>query len=115
MFRKALGGIYTLAFVSFGLQITGLIGARGILPLSLHLSRISDSYGPARYWDFPTVFWFNSSDLALKLVCAAGVLLSILVVAGYFERAALIGCWSLYLSLLTAGQDLMAFHWKLML
>ena len=49
------------------------------------------------------------------LVCAAGVLLSILVVAGYFERAALIGCWALYLSLTTAGQDFMSFQWDILL
>src|SRR4051794_33355607 len=115
MFLRALGGIYAIAFVSFGFQATGLIGSHGILPLTLYLSRVSESFGAVRYWDFPTVFWLSSSDLAIKLGCAAGAVLSILVVAGRLQRPALFGCWALYLSLTTAGQDFMSFQWDILL
>ena len=59
LFLKALGAIYALAFVSMGLQVAGLIGSRGILPLPLYLARISESFGISRYWNFPTVFWIS--------------------------------------------------------
>ena len=32
VFLKALALIYFIAFLSFGMQVTGLIGQRGILP-----------------------------------------------------------------------------------
>jgi lipase maturation factor 1 len=115
LFSKALGAIYGIAFLSLWSQITGLIGSQGILPIGLYLSRISESFGASRYWNFPTVFWIGSSDLALTLVCAAGVLFSILLIAGILERAALIACWALYLSLTTAGQDFLSFQWDILL
>src|SRR5437773_10433579 len=114
-FLKALGAIYAIAFVSLWVQITGLIGSRGILPLPVYLSRISEAFGAARYWSFPTVFWVNSSDLALKLVCATGVVFAILLMAGYLERISGIVCWALYLSLMTAGQDFLSFQWDTLL
>jgi hypothetical protein len=115
LFRKMLGAIYAIAFLSLYLQIAGLIGSRGILPLRLYLARISEAFGAGRYWSFPTVFWIASSDFALKAVCAAGVAFSILLMAGYAERVALIVCWALYLSLTVAGQDFMSFQWDILL
>src|ERR1051325_10553137 len=37
LFIKALGIIYCIAFASLGIQITGLIGSRGILPVADYL------------------------------------------------------------------------------
>ena len=115
LFLKVLGAIYGVAFFSLATQIVGLIGSRGILPVSLYLSRISETFGASRYWNFPTVFWIGSSDFALKLVCAAGIVFSILLIAGFFQRASLIVCWVLYLSLTTAGQDFLSFQWDILL
>jgi predicted DCC family thiol-disulfide oxidoreductase YuxK len=115
LFLKMLGAIYGAAFLSLAFQITGLIGSKGILPLGVYLSRASEALGLSRYWDLPTVFWLNSSDLALKLVCAAGVASAIMVVAGIFQRAALVVCWALYLSLTAAGQDFLSFQWDILL
>jgi hypothetical protein len=115
LFWKLLGAIYCIAFLSLAVQITGLIGSKGILPLGVYLTRIAESVGPGRYWDFPTLFWLSSSDLALKLVCGAGALFAILLMAGVLQRAALIVCWALYLSLTTAGQDFLSFQWDILL
>jgi lipase maturation factor 1 len=115
LFWKLLGAIYALAFLSLGVQVTGLMGSKGILPAGVYLSRVSEAVGPSRYWNFPTVFWVNSSDLTLRLVCAAGVVFAVLLAAGVLQRTALIVCWILYLSLTTVGQDFLSFQWDVLL
>jgi predicted DCC family thiol-disulfide oxidoreductase YuxK len=116
LFWKMLGAIYCAAFLSLAVQIAGLIGSKGILPAGAYLSRISEALGSSRYWNFPTVFWVTgSSDLALLLVCVAGAVFSILLMAGALQRIALVVCYVLYLSLTTVGQDFLAFQWDILL
>jgi hypothetical protein len=116
LFWKILGAIYGAAFLSLAVQITGLIGSNGILPAGVYLGQIREAVGPSRYWNFPTVFWLTGAgDGALILVCAAGVTLSALVIAGFLDRVALIGCYVLYLSLTTIGQDFLSFQWDILL
>jgi predicted DCC family thiol-disulfide oxidoreductase YuxK len=116
LFWKMLGAIYAMAFLSLAVQITGLVGSMGILPAGRYLGQIEKAIGPSRFWSFPTVFWLTgSSDLALILACAAGLALSALVIAGFLERIALIGCYVLYLSLMTVGQDFLSFQWDILL
>src|SRR5262249_33468133 len=112
---KLLGAIYCIAFASLAVQITALIGSNGILPLGGYLTRITESFGPIRYWYFPTVFLLSSSNLAIKIACGAGALFAILLMAGVVQRTALIVCWMLYLSLVSAGQDFLAFQWDILL
>ena len=45
VFLKALALIYLIAFASFGWQVTGLIGQRGILPLAVFLPRVREALG----------------------------------------------------------------------
>ena len=115
LFRRLLGAIYAVAFASMAAQIAGLIGSKGILPATQYLTRVADAFGASRYWHFPTVFWLGSSDLALRLVCAAGIVSAILLIAGWLQRAALIVCYVLYLSLTTVGQDFLSFQWDILL
>lgn len=115
LFLRALGLIYLVAFASFGSQVSGLIGANGILPAAEYLQWMADHVGAQRLWLAPTVFWLNAGDTALQLVCIAGAILSALLLAG-FERRALLGLlFVLYLSLVTAGQDFMAYQWDSLL
>jgi lipase maturation factor 1 len=115
IFLKSLAAIYFIAFASFGLQIAGLIGARGILPLGRYLAAVRDTFGVPGYWMMPTVFWFIHSDGFLKAACAAGAAISLVLLAGYLERVSLIALYILYLSLCTAGQDFMSFQWDMLL
>ena len=116
LFWKVLGAIYCAAFLSLAIQITGLVGSKGILPAGAYLSRISEAVGSSRYWNFPTVFWLTgSSDLALVLACAAGAMFSILLIAGFLQRISSIVCYLLYLSLTTVGQDFLSFQWDILL
>src|SRR5437016_4481226 len=72
LFLRSLGLIYLVAFASFGSQITGLIGANGILPVGDYLSWSAAHEGVRAYLLAPTIFWLNASDGVLQLACAAG-------------------------------------------
>ena len=114
-FLRGLAVIYFAAFASFGVQVTGLIGARGILPLGRYLQAVADNFGGRGYWMMPTIFWFAHGDVVLQAVCAAGAVIAIVLLLGYFEHAALICLFILYLSISTAGQEFMSFQWDMLL
>ncbi len=114
-FLRILAAIYFIAFASFGLQIAGLIGARGILPAGRYLTAVHDTFGLEGYWIAPTVFWIAHGDALLKAVCVAGAVISLVLMAGYLERTALVLLYVLYLSLCTIGQDFMSFQWDMLL
>lgn len=115
LFLRILAGIYLIAFASFATQITGLIGARGILPVGRYLAAVSHTFGARGYWLAPTVFWIAHRDWFLEAACAAGMLLSLVLLLGYLERICLAALYVLYLSLCSAGQDFMAFQWDILL
>jgi lipase maturation factor 1 len=115
LFLRMLGIVCLIAFASFWVQVTGLIGSNGILPVRDFLRALESYLGPSRYWRLPTLFWLNSSDLALHLVCGLGVLFSLLLMLGVAPVVDLVVIWALYLSLVVAGQDFMSFQWDVLL
>lgn len=108
LFPKALGIVYLIAFVSFGVQATALIGPRGILPAGEYLKGLS-------LWSAPTVFLVSAGEWALRGVCIAGAVLSIVMALGFCQRVAAALLFALYLSLVVAGQTFMSFQWDLLL
>jgi lipase maturation factor 1 len=114
-FVRMLAVIYAIAFGSLIPQITGLVGARGILPVADYLKAVTEAAGALRYFYVPTVFWMNASDGALLGVSWAGVAIAALVLIGVFERAGLAILFVLYLSLSSAGQDFLSFQWDALL
>jgi len=119
LFLRALAAVYFAAFASLGLQITGLIGKGGILPVSGYLAAVSKVLGANSHWQAPTIFWLAHSDRFLEAVCWTGAAISVLLfsalLAGYLERIALVCLYVLYLSLATAGQDFLSFQWDALL
>jgi len=114
-FFRALGAIYLIAFVSFGVQAEGLIGPRGILPLGAYLSAMHQDMGTRAWWYAPTVFWLASGSAALRIAWLFGALLAIAVIMGWFRRICLVLLLILYLSICTAGQDFWSFQWDILL
>lgn len=114
-FLRFLALIYAAAFVSFSVQIEGLVGPHGILPFSEQLGYQYAHHGPAAWLLTPTLFWFSSSDLALFGATLLGLLFSMVLLFGRFERLSLIVLFILYLSLLHAGQDFLNFQWDYLL
>ena len=119
LFLRLLAAIYFIAFASLAVQITGLIGDRGILPVSGYLAAVLKILGMRAYWEAPTIFWLAHGDTILKAVCWAGAAISAVLfsglMAGYLERIALVFLYVFYLSLCTAGQDFLSFQWDALL
>jgi len=114
-FLRCLGVIYVIAFVSLGVQITGLVGARGILPAASFLGAIRENYGGALWWRLPTVFWLDASDTILQLACVAGAITAVVIVLGFARRTALAIAFVLYLSLVHIGQTFLGYQWDYLL
>ena len=93
----------------------GLIGSQGILPLPEFIAALRSHLGAERYWFVPMVFWLDSSDFTIQVVCWAGGVLSLLLVFGILPRLSLLLLYVLYLSLIYAGQVFMAYQWDMFL
>jgi len=115
VFLRLLGLTYLVAFVSLAVQVTGLVGADGILPAGVYLDRLRDSYGGQAYRLFPTLLWLSSSDLALRGLCWLGAALATMLMAGIAPRCVLPLLWVSYLSLTIGGQTFLAFQWDTLL
>lgn len=114
-FLRALALIYLCAFASVAVQITGLAGARGILPAGHFLAGARNVLGMRAYWLAPGVFWLGSSDIFLRAVCWTGAAISLVLLFGRLERLALVCLYVLYLSLSTIGQNFLSFQWDALL
>src|SRR5207302_10267787 len=114
-FLCALALVYLIAFVSLWIQIDGLVGANGILPISDYLSLAHREIGYKTVWILPTLCWFNSSNGFLHFLCGGGVVLSLLLICGIVPVACLIALFGFYLSLTIAGQTFLNFQWDILL
>src|SRR5204863_374591 len=103
-FLRALGLVYLLAFVSLWIQVDGVVGANGILPISDYLSLARSEIGFKAVWILPTLCWFNSSNTFLHFLCGGGVLLSLLLICRIAPALSLGVLFVFYLSLSIAGQ-----------
>ena len=115
VFLRLFGAIYLAAFASLAVQIRGLVGRAGILPLTDYLAAAATAFGGAAYHSVPTLFWLNASDGALLAGTVVGLVLALLVILDWWTRPALVGLFALYLSYVCAGQDFFSFQWDLLL
>lgn len=116
LFLKGLAAIYVAAFLSLAVQIEGLAGAHGILPFRELLARGFARDGALAWLELPTVFWIDSSDVALQGAAIAGAILATFLLLGWGKRRPiLIALFVLYLSLYHAGQIFTGFQWDYLL
>jgi len=113
---RALGIIYLIAFVSLWTQIDGLVGSQGILPTDqfmdgAHRQVEQQNIGLDRYRLLPTFCWWSASDASLRVQCAAGTVLALLVILGIAPAPCLFLLWLIYLSLATACRVFLGFQW----
>jgi len=114
-FLRAMGAIYTVAFVSFGVQASGLVGSRGISPATAFLEAAREQLGARAYWEFPNLLWLHPADWTIAALWILGALCGLIALAGWKQRAALAGCWMLWLSVCYIGQDFFSYQWDMLL
>ena len=112
---RAIGFVYLIAFVSFGVQATGLIGSHGILPFADFLRAVHSAMGARGYWEVPSVLWLSWTDVGLTAVWILGSLCAAAALAGFYQRAALAACLVFWLSICAVGQDFLSFQWDTLL
>jgi len=116
---RGLALVYLVAVVSWWSQAAILVGEEGLAPAGEFLDFLRERLGEAGRSPFlalPSLFWIiGASDAALHLVCAAGVVLALLVLAGWLQGPSLIGLWVVYLSLVSTGGVFMSFQWDILL
>jgi hypothetical protein len=120
VFLRALGIIYLIAFLSLWTQIIGLVGNKGILPANSTMTMLRQQVdgqriGLDRYHLVPTLCWFDASDRFLKLQCAAGTALALLLIIGIAPAPCLFLLWLIYLSLCTVCREFLGFQWDSLL
>ena len=111
LFLRLLGLLYLFAFISFWVQVEGLIGNRGILPAGPFLDYVWRQIGAVALWRLPTLGWAASEDGALHIFCALGVIAALAALAGVGGKLSFAAAWALYLSLTNVGQIFMGYQW----
>lgn len=109
---RLLGLIYFFALGALLLQIKGLIGKDGILPLKKFLEFIHFYHPEKKFSLTPTLFWINCSDRAIVGLTLVGTLLSLTLMFGYYPSLILALLFIIHLSIVTAGQDFLSFGWE---
>jgi hypothetical protein len=71
IFLRLLGAVSFFAFLSLAVQMRGLVGSHGILPVADHLRAARAALGGGAFRELPTLFWISASDAALLAVAVA--------------------------------------------
>ncbi len=119
LFSRALAFIYLIAFASFGMQVRGLIGSDGIVPVAEYLRFATAQLGTSAYWKVPTIFWWTHGDFALLSIPWGGVALAAAAILARphsrWQRIIFAILFVYYLSIVSAGQIFMTYQWDLLL
>lgn len=115
LFLRLLGLIYLIAILSFWVQIDGLIGSRGILPVASYMTRAKEVLGPTGFWQVPSLAWWWPGDATLHALCCGGMVLALLLISGIAPALSAALLWAVYLSLTVAGQTFLSFQWDILL
>lgn len=115
IFLRVLGLVYLVAFASFSVQVTGLIGKNGILPAGDFLASVYKTMGRRGVLFYPTLVWLNASDAFMKGLCFAGIFLALLLLLGIETTPVLAFLFIFYLSLVNAGQVFLSYQWDALL
>lgn len=111
LFIRLLGGIYLIAFYSLWTQIHGLIGSQGILPVAEVFDPAARGLDLTLFLKAPTLLWWFNGDFALNLFCVAGLLFSVMLIAGLMPVVSGLALWILYLSLTVGSQVFLGYQW----
>jgi lipase maturation factor 1 len=115
IFLRLLGLTYAVAFTSLLVQIKGLAGRRGIVPVRESLGEIESILGRKRFWVAPTICWWKSDDRFLVALCRVGLVGSLFLMVGFAPVLVLIVLWLTYLSLFNVARPWLGYQWDVLL
>jgi predicted DCC family thiol-disulfide oxidoreductase YuxK len=115
VYLRLLALVYLAAFTSLTVQLPGLIGSEGILPVADYFGAVDAQYGPEKYWWLPSLLWLDSSDTALLVLGSAGIAFSLALLFNRLPRTSLICLYVAHLSLISGGQVFVTFQWDILL
>jgi len=115
VFLACLALIYLAAFTSTALEITGLVGERGIAPAEMSLEARFARLGEWAWLRYPTLFWLSSTNWALLAASYAGCLFALLLLVNWRPRLMLVLLFVFYLSFYQVGQIFFMFQWEFLL
>lgn len=112
VFLRALGFVYSVAFLVLWQQMLPLFGSKGLMPATRFLERIRRDL---TFWDLPTLFYWGASDAVLQALAGLGLALSLCVMLGAENSLLMAAVWLLYLSFVHIGQDFYGYGWEILL
>lgn len=120
LFPRLIGLIFLFAFLSLWVQIDGLAGSRGILPVAEHLAAVENHFQNSgapwqAWWQIPSLLWFGAGDTMLHVWLALGTAASLLLVIGLLPACSAFVAWLCYLSFAAAVPVFLNFQWDALL
>ncbi|WP_203137372.1 lipase maturation factor family protein [Microbacterium sp. JZ31] len=120
--QRGIAALYLVAFFSTLNQFRVLLGERGLLPAPELLEWAASSKRAKKILR-PTVFrWIRYTDRRLVALSVAGIILSLLLVAGLPQLAppwvpmlCFLALWGGYMSIVSIGQTFYGFGWEMLL
>jgi len=116
----SLASVYLVAFSSLYIQLPGLYGDHGLLPVKNVVQREPNTF--ADFLQQPSLVRFRykysmDTESAMDLVCLSGIVLSFLATISSAFRSTLSFSlmWVLYMSLYAVGQTFLWFQWDILL
>jgi lipase maturation factor 1 len=119
IFARVIALIYLIAFISFGRQVRGLIGAQGIQPITEFLTEVTRQFGTQSFWRVPTIFWWIHTEYGLLSIAWGGAVVAGVAAIGRphtpGQKGAFILLFIYYLSIVNGGQVFMGYQWDFLL
>jgi hypothetical protein len=112
---RGLGFVDAVAFWALYRQMDGLIGSRGLVPVTPYLTRLKEVLGGKVFIELPTLFWITSSDGVMHALCLLGLALSLMAMAGFANVWTMAIVWALYSSFVRVGQIFYGYGWELLM
>lgn len=115
---RGLAAVWVLAFASLAVQVDGLFGPDGIVPLAASRARAAaalDGDVLALAWHLPSLLWVLPASWGPLALCVVGLGAAVAMGLGRAPAVANLVAWACYRSLVAFGAPFLAFQWDALL